>query len=83
MNESKSKEHLLIEYIQEGNIGNFAKLLLSHDTINVNHADKYGTTALHVAAMEKKEEIIDLLLKHPTINPLQQDIYGSCYFDFI
>ena len=65
------------------------KLLLKHPNINVNHADKIqGATALHFAALyiEKnhhKKVVINLLLKHPNINPLQQDIYGTCYFDDI
>ena len=60
------------------------ELLLKHPNINANYATKIdGWTALHFAAIGKyyPKVIIDLLLKHPNINPLQQDIYGTCYFD--
>ena len=60
------------------------ELLLTHGTINVNHVDKKtGHTALMYASTNGYTKCIELLLKHPTINPLQQDIYGTCYFDLI
>ena len=77
MNQSKSKEDLLIEYILKGNIGNFAKLLLKHPNINVNHVDeKHGDTALILASSVDLSECVELLLKHPNINVNHANLYG-------
>ena len=77
MNKNKSKEDLLIEYIKEGDIGNFAELLLKDPNINVNHPDKnYGRTALICASFIGNSECVELLLKHPNINVNHADIEG-------
>ena len=71
----------LIEASERGKI-KCVELLLKHPNINVNHAGKrHGETALMYASEKGHTKCIELLLKHPNINPLQQDIYGTCYFD--
>ena len=68
MNKSKSKEDLLIAYCEYNNIHGVADFLLKYPNININHANKYGYTALMYASSNGKTEYVELLLKHPNIN---------------
>ena len=69
-------EDALIEAAERGDAAEVERLLLANPAIDVNQADRYGGTALYVAAANGHTAVAELLLAHPAIDPHKADDDG-------